>query len=636
MYKIAFNNVIVPFVLLIVSIVISAGAGLLDLSLPVLPLPVWMLSGVALVVFILAGVLLYHRANVNQYMAISGLMLLVYFITMVAVSGAAIIAQFENYISMAGINLTINIVPLVVPVLLSIFVVKLFVRLDEVKKPSIKEKPDLQKEDASAVPVDQTSIEKPLQEETAVEELPVVETPQIDKEEAQISELDATVKAEDEPEEVYFEDIIDDEPVPFSEPASQPQEDLPEEVFFEDMIDETPQTFSEPEKEPELTTQKETDKEPEKPAFQETYQPPPQEEIKSEEFDALGDLPDLDGDIGDLSADLPEVSEEKEPQMQQSEPEKQPEQPRPQEIAASAEEEKQQDTSDEEKHLMPRLTDSPRSKDLDDGGKITSIGKLLVDHRDIENIIETNALMQSVGAETTTTNIISAVAGGKTNEKLAAITEIEGVSASVIVNEAGFIRASTIGNIHKEQVIGAMASGTFGIIAKSMDKLGFKSVKDIAFESATGTIILNKFGNDILSVFVESGVQVYEADEINDMMPTIAELSSEEVISTLSTVNGILGVIIATSSGDVVASKLIDESKNVADIASVLPTFYSNLGVFIKNMEQNTLRKVIIATSSEMLLLTTIGANILMIYTTLNTAILPKDIKIQYETMINS
>jgi len=120
------------------------------------------------------------------------------------------------------------------------------------------------------------------------------------------------------------------------------------------------------------------------------------------------------------------------------------------------------------------------------------------------------------------------------------------------------------------------------------------------------------------------------------MMPTIAELSSEEVISTLSTVNGILGVIIATSSGDVVASKLIDESKNVADIASVLPTFYSNLGVFIKNMEQNTLRKVIIATSSEMLLLTTIGANILMIYTTLNTAILPKDIKIQYETMINS
>jgi predicted regulator of Ras-like GTPase activity (Roadblock/LC7/MglB family) len=659
MYKIEVKNIVVPLILLIVSILLSISVGFVNLPLPLITVPAWLLVGVALALFIIASVMLYARANVTQYFMLAGLMLLSYIITMAVAFGVATVIQSKNIINLEGMNLSISLVTLIIPIFLSIAFAKTLIEFKAQTKESVTpvepEKVESRVEGTVEEPpgVKPVDLEKQSEHEQALEEVPIDQAPPAEIETVQVEareiEAETPVQEQTPPrevestEEIFFEDIIEEKPpVTSEEPAPPIQEEQPEEeIYFEDIatVNFSAETETESTKVEDLSQQEPVVEEiqvevTEKVVYENSSQP----ETPQEELNSLDVLPDLEGELGDLTFEQTQPSDTEEkpaPELVESE---ETEKPSLEDIPP-AEPQKAPDqkiTDDDGQEIMPKLTESPRSKDLDAGGKITAIGKLLVDHRDIENIIETNALMQSVGAEATTTNIISAIAGGKTNEKLSAITELEGIQSVVVVNEAGFIKASTLGDIHKEQVIGAMASGTFGIINKTMNKLKFNSVKDVSFESETGTITLNKTLADIVAVFVEPSARLYNLSEINDLLSTAAELSHGDIVSSFSSFNGILGVVIASAAGDLLAGKIVDDAKNPAEIAAILPAFYSNLGVFIKNMDQGSLRKAIIATNSEMLLLTTIGANILMVYATLNTAVIPEDIKLQYETILQS
>lgn len=574
MYKIVFNNFLIPGILFLVTIAVSLLAGFIGGALQPIALPAWMLIGVSLVLFIVVSVALYSKVEIKQNVIISLIMFSVYFVSMLFIFAIASVLKLEGVLNFKGINLSINPVSLALPVIMSAVITKLLLNLESIKK----EKPaeEVKKEDKKK----DEKIKDEKQPEKKLEEVVV------EKKEPEVKTIQETESVKEE----FVSEVT--KKVELKEESQVVRQEIKEEKVekLEKVISEEPERL--------------------------------------EELSPLGELPSLDGDIEDISVKTSQLDE------------------KVVSITPSLEEEEEDDDDEKfdvkekkyvaEKLEIPKLAQDPRSKGIDHGGKITSIGKLLVDHRDIENIIETNALMQSVGADTTTTNIISAVAGVKTNEKLAAVKEIEGINSCIVVNQAGFIQASTMDDIHKEQVMGAMASGTFGVINNYLDKISFKSTKDIVFESTTGSIVLSKFLNNIMGVYINSGVSLYSFEDINDFLAVAAEMSPKDIIDTLSSFNGVLGVILASDSGELIADKLIDESKNPSDVASVLPAFYSNLGVFIKNMDQGVLRRSIISTSNEILFLTTIGANILLLYTVLDASITPKDIKIQYETILNS
>ncbi|MEW5820160.1 MAG: hypothetical protein AB1782_08195 [Cyanobacteriota bacterium] len=655
MYKIAYNNFVLPVILLVITIVGGIGIEFATSSIiPSYNVNLILLLSV-LPIFLIVTVVLYSKGKIQQYMAITGIMLLVYILSMGIISGICIAMGKQT---MEHLDLHANPVTLGLPILMSIIIGKALISLKEVvlevTKQDKPETPEISSQPESP-PLQQPLESQPADnysQQTAdslPEEPVMVKGYQEVKPKEPLSEPEHGTKSEEPPslydydknrpkaesqEEVFLEDLMEQKPevveeVKSEEPPSlydydknRPKAESQEEVFFEDLMEQTPvDPFKQPEEKPSVPE--------EKPVIEEE----PQQDL------LLGDLPELGGDLGEVT-DKPEPPKEK-PVIsisaeQSSENVSVSSDTEPEEEIVASQDLPHEPFDPNQKPVIPRLTDAPKKKDHESGGKITSIGKLLVDHRDIENIIETNALMQSVGSDATTTKIISAVAGGKTNEKLAALKEINGINSSVIVNAAGFIQASTLDDIHKEQVIGAMASGTFGIVSTSLTKLGFQPAKDVTLESNTGSIVLNKLSDNIITIFVDSDYSLYNLTELNEILVTAAERENNDLINTLASINGVIGAILSDGEGNLILSKLIDETKNAENIASMLPNFYANLGVFLKNMNLGSLRKTIVSTGNEVLLFTSLGNKILMLYVTLNTAIVANDVRIQYETIINT
>ena len=640
MYKIVFNSVVIPVILLVVGMALAIGLEFAGIA----QVPINLILLVAAVpIFLVAAVLLYSKGEIKQYLTVTVVMLVSYIVSMIVISGVSIALAKQT---LDGVTLSINPVTLALPLILSIVFTKLLVNLHEIQKETIPKslEPTKTEEPKEVQPL-KLPEENPETPEVKEPEIKTIE-PEVVSEEKPLYDYDATrPEAESQPE-VFFEDIMDEKPPEhlsenktdekplYDYDSTRPAAESQPEVFFEDIIDDKPESqYKETEiqeipKNDEIKLEEPKQQKPE-PAIDNVHTDEPiVQKPQLEEFSPLGELPRLD----DNTIEEP-VQQEVIDSDQQSEQITVNETIQPD---FSKDESYKPMYASEDKSFIPKLAEESRSKVVDSGGKITSIGKLLVDHRDIENIIETNALMQSVGSEATTTKIISAVAGSKTNEKLAALKEIEGIDASIIVNEAGFIQASTLDNIHKEQLIGAMASGTFGIVSSSLNKMGFQPAKDLSIESNTGSLVLHKLSDNIITVFVDPKYKLYELLDLNDILSTAPDREHKELVESIASINGLIGVILSDNKGNLLVSKVIDESKNTEKIATMLPAFYSNLGVFIKNMDYGVIRKAIISTGNEVLLFTSIGSNILMLYATLNTAMIPSDVRIQYETIINT
>lgn len=580
MYKIVYNKASLLIILLVATMALGIGGGFLPLP----EMPVNMILLLAVVpIFLVVAVVLYPMGDLKVFLKTTCVMLGSFVASMLVISGVSIGIAKQ---SISGMDLNINPVSLIIPVLMSIIIVKLFVTLQKIE-PEIKKVQEVpvQEEEKPVV----SSVVDSVETSTVIEEKPVEQDiPQVSQPESEMEIKEEPVKQEmvEEKleEELYLEDMIEDKPVEqpkslYDYTETENKEEPEPEIYLEDLVDTPVKAES---------------------------------KVEEEVVDTLGELPDLVEDTDET--------------IVASDP--------------SDEETETEETSFEykatEDYVVPELAETPTNKLQEGGGKITSIGKLLVDHRDIENIIETNALMQSVGSDVTTTKIISAVAGSKTNEKLTTLSELEGINAAIVVNDAGFIQASTLKDVNKEQIIGAMASGTFGVISSTLSKMGFQPAKDITLKSDSESLVLHKITDNIVAVFVSPDYPVYDTEDIAQILNSSADSDVSKVLELISSVHGVIGTIISDEEGKLQTSKLIDETKNPEIIASMLPTFYSNLGVFIKNMDQGAMRKAIISTGNEIVLFTKLNKNIIMLYATPNTSILPNDLRIQYEAIINN
>ena len=579
MYKTVFNNASLSIVLLVATMVLGIGGGFLPV--PSMPINIILLLAV-IPVYLVAAVSLYPKGDLKIFITSTFVMLGAFVLSMLVISGVGIGIASQ---SIAGLELSISPVSLFIPIVMSVVIVKFFVTLEYVETKSEKVEEKIIKEEIKTV---KQSVPAPVSSSIIVEDKPV----KIDETHAaMVKEVKKEVTTVED--DVYLEDIIEKSPVGSAEAKSlydykesEDKQEPEKELYLEDLMD----------------TPVKTDKKLES-VVKELSEP--------ETFDSLGELPDI-------------VEEKEEPLKR----------------GFSEETVDQVDSTvtykSTEDYVVPMLAETPTSKEHDSGGKITSIGKLLVDHRDIENIIETNALMQSVGSDITSTTIISAIAGGKTNEKLAALGDLEGINATVIVNDAGFIQASTLNDLQKEQVIGAMASGTFGVISSTLSKMGFQPAIDITLKSDSQSLVLNKLTNNIIAIFVDANSSVYDTKDITQLLSSTGETDNAKLLDLISSINGVIGTIISDEKGNLLLSKLVDDSKKPEYIATMLPAFYSNLGVFIKNMDQGLMKEAIISTGNEIILFTKVNTNIIMLYATPNTSIQPNDLRIQYEAIISN
>lgn len=639
MYKIKLGNFVLTVLLVILSLVIGIGTGYLQLF--ILPLPVWLLLS-ALVIFIIGSMVLYPSAQIKDLIMLSFFKFGVYAITMVVIIATLLILGKTEI--KPNLVMDLSMFSIIIPIFFAMGSIKAAIKIEKTILETKVEVP---------VETNSTQVSKTTITNVPANELPTQMTEQISEtmEPAKI-EVKQAVKEEiitETSSEKIIETVKKEEVTSAVKVTSEvkqktvKEEEKTPEVILEDIADvsfEKKSAIQEETKETVIIQKEEPKIEPIKP-----IEIPIQKVEQIEEpADLLGDLPDLSGELDTLvSLDDETTFKEEESitpfKLEDIEEKHQQEQTiLPEANVSTAPTEFIDYTTSNPSYVkpeIPKLVDTPKPKEKTSGGKITSIGKLLVDQRDLENIIETNALMQHIASDGTTTQIISTSAGNKTNEKVKEIEELGHVKTIIIVNDAGFVQKSTLQDIHKEQLLGAMTSGTFGILSSLLKKLGFQLAKDIVFETETGWSILSKHSSDIYSIFIEPGKPLYKTTSLNEKIHLFNPQNKNEFIAKISATVGIIGTVIASEHGDLIASKLVDDSKDPHDVAVMLPSFYSNTNILAKNMNQGQIKNIIINTGNNILLVSSIKSHILLLYSTVSTAIIPEDYKNKLDAIIN-
>ncbi|OGH97971.1 MAG: hypothetical protein A2104_05230 [Candidatus Melainabacteria bacterium GWF2_32_7] len=227
---------------------------------------------------------------------------------------------------------------------------------------------------------------------------------------------------------------------------------------------------------------------------------------------------------------------------------------------------------------------------------ISSIGKLLVNYKDIENIIELNEFSQSEN-EADNANIIPKELGEKLKEILTQIEkEFPQIKNSTISNKAGFTIASLINDNRAEQTIGALASGAFMTSQNYLSRLNIGQPLKIFFETQVDIHILIKVENFI---FYFNCNKEFEPINHSLLRDTIEQnVFSNQDLSVIKNIKGITEAAITDKDGNLIGSI---NSENPQKMASITSAIFENLKVFISNIQPAKLNKMIIFASEKII-----------------------------------
>ncbi len=234
-----------------------------------------------------------------------------------------------------------------------------------------------------------------------------------------------------------------------------------------------------------------------------------------------------------------------------------------------------------------RLVQNLSQKDTGQKGKIGSIGKLLVNNKNIENISESEEMLNS---ETT---VITTVSGQKIYEKFDEIkNEFSCIKEMALIDDGGFIIANNFEDKQRVQIAGALVAGAYHTLQNYLSQISLTLPVRIFFETENTNSFIVKTKSEILfSVWEKDFKQVdygpldeiIEADDFEnlDIIPYADLIKVEQF--TVSNSEGTL----VNSMGDAADSQLF---------AAVSSAMFENIKVFLMNIRMFNLTKLVVFT----------------------------------------
>lgn len=245
-----------------------------------------------------------------------------------------------------------------------------------------------------------------------------------------------------------------------------------------------------------------------------------------------------------------------------------------------------------------RLIDAPVSKDNESKGKIASIGKLLVNNRDIEGIIESSAAITEAGSESKT-NIVSSVSGENTYEKFNQLKQkFAQIRELSLIDKGGFILASSQSeDAMKTNITGALISGAFHTLQNYLAQISFKNPQKIFFETENSNNFILKTNDEFLFSICEKEFKSVDYSVLEGFIEN--ETISEVDLTPLIELNQITNFVIADGAGKLVKS--MDNSENAEKLAIISSALFENLKVFLMNIQLMALVRITIFNSEEVI-----------------------------------
>ncbi len=244
-----------------------------------------------------------------------------------------------------------------------------------------------------------------------------------------------------------------------------------------------------------------------------------------------------------------------------------------------------------------RLTESTVSKETKSKGKIASIGKLLVNNRDIEGVIESSAALTEVGMERKT-NVVSSDSGEQIYEKFNKIkSEFPYIKEISLIDKGGFTLASDYEDKMKIHIAGALIAGAYHTLQNYLAQISFIDPQKIFFETENSNNFILKTNNEFLFSVWTKEFNHIDYSEIKNILEN--ETISESDLIPLFELSQIKNFAIADTVGNIInPSNNSEESKKLAIISSAL---FENLKVFLMNIQLLKLRRITIFNSEEVI-----------------------------------
>lgn len=239
-----------------------------------------------------------------------------------------------------------------------------------------------------------------------------------------------------------------------------------------------------------------------------------------------------------------------------------------------------------------RLSETSTSRETESKGRIASIGKLLVNNRDIENLIETNEAVEE-SVLNSRTNVISSISGEKIYNKFSEMKkEFVYIKEVALIDKGGFTLANDFEDKQKAQMTGALISGAYHTLQNYLTQIGLAFPVRIFFETADTNSFIVKTRDEILFSTWDKEFKHVEYGPLNEIIE--AEDFSEVDITPFIDLINIEDFIVSDIDGNIVISlKNAEDSQKFAAVSSAV---FENLKVFLMNIQLLKLSKIVIFT----------------------------------------
>ena len=262
-----------------------------------------------------------------------------------------------------------------------------------------------------------------------------------------------------------------------------------------------------------------------------------------------------------------------------------------------------------------RLVSAPVSKENDSKGKIAAIGKLLVNNRDIEGVIES-----SVAFAEGKKNIFSSVSGEQIYEKFNKLKqEFNHIKEIALIDKGGFILASNQDNekanslqsslcnpeillntgnqTMKMHITGALVAGVYHTLQNYLAQISFKHPQKIYFETENSNNFIIKTNDEFLFSICDKAFKHVDYTELGGFIED--KLISESDLTPLVELNQIKNFAVSDGSGKLVKST--DNNENSEKLAIISAALFENIKVFLMNMQLSKLTRITAFNSEEVI-----------------------------------
>jgi len=237
-----------------------------------------------------------------------------------------------------------------------------------------------------------------------------------------------------------------------------------------------------------------------------------------------------------------------------------------------------------------RLVEAPVSKENENKGKIGSIGKLLVNNRDIEGIIELNAEQSSGEGKT---NVVSSESGEEFYEKFSKLKQEFGqIKEIALVDKGGFVLANNFEeeNRMKIPITGALIAGAYHTMQNYLLQLSILDPQKIFFETENSNNFMIKTGDHFLYSVWEKTYTHVDFGSLEGFLEN-DELSENELIPLIE-LEQLQNYALSDSTGQILnTTHKFPFSENLGIISSAL---FENLKVFLMNINLLKLKRIVI------------------------------------------